>query len=98
MVTSYGISHFYNIYCSFQQFYFPWEVPWGPLGGPLGSLGEVWEDHLGSFGSSQGRVACRDEILEISGESQQATHRQPVPLDAYISKGILMFASPPKVV
>ena len=49
----------------------------GSLGRSLGSLGEVWEDPLGSFGGSQGRVACRDEILEISGGSQQATTGNP---------------------
>ena len=58
---------------------------------PLGSLGEVWEGPLGSFGSSQGRVACRGEILETFRGSQQATHRQPVSLDGYIGKGISMF-------
>ena len=70
--------------------------PLGSLGGPLGSLEELWEGPLGSFGGSQEWVACRDEILEILGGSQQATHRQPIPLDGYISKGILMFAGPQK--
>jgi len=64
------------------------------LGGPLARSGK---GPLGSFGGSQGRVACRDEILEISGGSQQATHRQPVSLDAYISEGISMFAGPPSI-
>ncbi len=56
MVTSYGIFHFHNIYYSFKLFYFPWEVPWGPFGSPLGSLGEVWEGPLWSFGGSQGQL------------------------------------------
>ena len=66
--------------------------------GSLGtSLGVPWGGLEGSFGGSQGRVARGDEILEISGGSQQATHRQPVPLGVYITMEILMSAVPPEV-
>ena len=53
-MTSYGIFHFYDIYYSFKLFYFPWDVPWGPLGGPLGFVGRVRERPLGSFGQPSG--------------------------------------------
>ena len=58
------------------------------LGDSLGLPWKLWGGPWGSLGSPQGRVACRDEILEISGGSPQATHRQPVPPDACIIKGI----------
>ena len=39
--------------------------------------GSFWEGHLGSFGGPQGQVACRDEIFEILGGSQEATTGNP---------------------
>ena len=94
MVASYGIFHFYYIYCRFKLFDFPWEIPWEVFWGPLGGSGRVLWGALGAHrdGLPVGMRSLRSRGIPTG--NPQATR----PCDSYISEGISMFAGPPKVV